>query len=385
MAQKDVFHPNKQFFQNSVFSSVENYRSEYEMSLNNNSSYWEQKAKELLHWQHDFQHVSDCDLSEGMVSWFLGGKLNVSENCIDRHVKKNGEKVAIIWEQDEPGKEKRITYRQLQREVSRLANVLRHHGIRKGDRIAIYMPMIPEATYAMLACARIGAVHSVVFAGFSAESLRDRINDAKCKAVITADEGVRGKRTIPLKRTVDEAVIACPTVEYVFVARRTGNKVPFYPHRDVWLQEAMAAERPYCPVEHMDAEDTLFLLYTSGSTGKPKGVAHTTAGYLLYAAMTHKYVFDYQENEVFACVADIGWITGHSYVIYGPLANGATTVLFESVPGYPDAGRYWEMVERLKINQFYTAPTAIRAIQRGGDDYVKKYDRLSLRVLGTVG
>ncbi len=385
MAENDVYHPNKQFFQNSVFSSVENYKSEYENSLKNNSTYWEQKAKKMLHWQHDFQHVSDCDLGEGMVSWFLGGKLNVSENCIDRHVKENGDKVAIIWEQDEPGKEKKITYRQLQREVSRLANVLRHHGIRKGDRVAIYMPMIPEAAYAMLACARIGAVHSVVFAGFSAESLRDRINDAKCKAVITADEGVRGKRIIPLKRTVDEAVIACPTVEYVFVAKRTDNKVPFYPHRDVWLREAMEAERPYCPAEHMDAEDTLFLLYTSGSTGKPKGVAHTTAGYLLYAAMTHKYVFDYQENEIFACVADIGWITGHSYVIYGPLVNGATTVLFESVPGYPDAGRYWEMVERLKINQFYTAPTAIRAIQRGGDEFVKKYDRSSLRVLGTVG
>jgi acetyl-CoA synthetase len=245
--------------------------------------------------------------------------------------------------------------------------------------------MIPEAAYAMLACARIGAVHSVVFAGFSAESLRDRINDAKCKAVITADEGIRGKRVIPLKRTVDEAVIACPSVQHVFVAKRTDNKVPFYPHRDVWLQEAMEAERPYCPIEHMDAEDTLFLLYTSGSTGKPKGVAHTTAGYLLYAALTHKYVFDYREGEIFACVADIGWITGHSYVIYGPLVNGATTVLFESIPTYPDAGRYWDMVERLNINQFYTAPTAIRAIQRAGDEFVKKYDRSSLRVLGTVG
>lgn len=385
MAQENLYHPNAQFFEESAFSSLEKYRSVYKESLKNPTTFWETKAKEILHWQHEFQHVSDCELSEGMVSWFLGGKLNASENCIDRHVKENGNKVAIIWEQDEPGNEKRITYRQLQREVSRLANVLRHHGIRKGDRIAIYMPMIPEAAYAMLACARIGAVHSVVFAGFSAESLRDRINDAKCKAVITADEGVRGKKTIPLKRTVDEAVIACPTIEYVFVAKRTGNKVPFYPHRDVWLQEAMEAERPYCPVEHMDAEDTLFLLYTSGSTGKPKGVSHTTAGYLLYAALTHRYVFDYRKDEVFACVADIGWITGHSYVIYGPLANGATTVLFESVPGYPDAGRYWEMVERLKINQFYTAPTAIRAIQRGGDQFVKKYDRSSLRVLGTVG
>lgn len=381
----NLYKPNRAFFEQSPFTSIEKYQAAYNESIQQNGQFWGQKAKEMLHWQHDFQHVSDCDLSEGMVSWFLGGKLNVSENCIDRHVRQNGDKTAIIWEADEPGHSRHISYRELQREVSRLANVLRHHGIRKGDRIAIYMPMIPEAAYAMLACARIGAVHSVVFAGFSAESLRDRINDAKCKAVITADEGIRGKRVIPLKRTVDEAVIACPSVQHVFVAKRTDNKVPFYPHRDVWLQEAMEAERPYCPIEHMDAEDTLFLLYTSGSTGKPKGVAHTTAGYLLYVALTHKYVFDYREGEIFACVADIGWITGHSYVIYGPLVNGATTVLFESIPTYPDAGRYWDMVERLNINQFYTAPTAIRAIQRAGDEFVKKYDRSSLRVLGTVG
>jgi len=247
------------------------------------------------------------------------------------------------------------------------------------------MPMIPEAVYAMLACARIGAVHSVVFAGFSAESLRDRINDAKCKAVITADEAVRGRKIIPLKRMTDEAVMACPSVEHVFVAKRTNVKIPFYPPRDIWLNEAMEGERPYCPIEHMDSEDTLFLLYTSGSTGKPKGVSHTTAGYLLFAAMTHKYVFDYKDGEIFACAADIGWITGHSYVVYGPLLNGATTVLFESIPTYPDAGRYWEMVERLKINQFYTAPTALRSIQRMGDEYVKKYNRTSLRILGTVG
>jgi acetyl-CoA synthetase len=320
-----------------------------------------------------------------LVSWFLGGRLNACENCVDRHVKDKGDQVAIIWEQDEPGQEQRITYRELQRKVSRLANVLRHNGIHKGDRVAIFMPMIPEAVYAMLACARIGAVHSVIFAGFSAESLRDRINDASCKAVITSDEAVRGRKIIPLKRMADEAVMACPTVERVFIARRTNVKIPFYPPRDIWLDEAMEGERPYCPIEHMDSEDTLFLLYTSGSTGKPKGVSHTTAGYLLFAAMTHKYVFDYREGEIYACVADIGWITGHSYVVYGPLLNGATTVLFESVPNYPDAGRYWEMVERLKINQFYTSPTALRAIQRMGDSFVKKYDRSSLRILGTVG
>jgi acetyl-CoA synthetase len=377
--------PNKDLFKESYVSSMEQYKEIYTDSIKNNSKFWEKKARELLHWQHDFQMVSDCDFTEGLVSWFLGGKLNACENCVDRHVRDKGDQVAIIWEQDEPGNEQKITYRELQRKVSRLANVLRHNGIHKGDRVAIFMPMIPEAVYSMLACARIGAVHSVIFAGFSAESLRDRINDARCKAVITSDEAVRGRKIIPLKRMADEAVMACPSVERVFIAKRTNVKIPFYPPRDIWLEEAMEGERPYCPIEHMDSEDTLFLLYTSGSTGKPKGVSHTTAGYLLFTAMTHKYIFDYKDGETYACVADIGWITGHSYVVYGPLLNGATTVLFESVPNYPDAGRYWEMVERLKINQFYTAPTALRAIQRMGDDFVKKYDRSSLRVLGTVG
>jgi acetyl-CoA synthetase len=377
--------PNKDLFKDSFVSSMEQYKKLYADSIANSSEFWGAKAQELLHWEHDFQMVSDCDLSDGLVSWFLGGKLNACENCVDRHVKEKGDQVAIIWERDEPGHEERITYRELQRKVSRLANVLRHNGIEKRDRVAIYMPMIPDAIYAMLACARIGAVHSVVFAGFSAESLRDRINDAKCKAVITADEVVRGKKTIPLKRMADEAIMACPTIEHVFIAKRTNVKIPFYPPRDIWLDEAMEGERPYCPIEHMDSEDTLFLLYTSGSTGKPKGLSHTTAGYLLFAAMTHKYVFDYREGEIYACVADIGWITGHTYVVYGPLLNGATTVLFESIPTYPDAGRYWEMVERLKINQFYTAPTALRSIQREGDSFVTKYDKSSLRILGTVG
>jgi acetyl-CoA synthetase len=380
-----AYLPDHELFKDSYITSMKQYKEIYDDSINNNTRFWESKARELLHWQHDFQMVSDCDFNEGLVSWFLGGKLNACENCVDRHVQDKGDQVAIIWEQDEPGKEQRITYRELQRKVSRLANVLRHNGIHKGDRVAIFMPMIPEAVYSMLACARIGAVHSVIFAGFSAESLRDRINDARCKAVITSDEAVRGKKIIPLKRMADEAVMACPSVERVFIAKRTNVKIPFYPPRDIWLDEAMEGERPYCPIEHMDSEDTLFLLYTSGSTGKPKGVSHTTAGYLLYTAMTHKYIFDYKEGEVYACVADIGWITGHSYVVYGPLLNGATTVLFESIPNYPDPGRYWEMVERLRINQFYTAPTALRAIQRSGDEYVKKYDRSSLRILGTVG
>ena len=385
MNESGNYMPHNVLFKDSYVSSMEQYKKLYKYSIENNSEFWEKNAHEFLYWQHDFQLVSDCDFSEGLVSWFLGGKINACENCVDRHVKDKGDQVAIIWEPDEPGNEVRITYRELQRKVSRLANVLRHNGIGKRDRIAIYMPMIPEAVYAMLACARIGAVHSVVFAGFSAESLRDRINDARCKAVITADEGVRGKKIIPLKRMTDEAVMACPSVEHVFIVKRTDVKIPFYPPRDIWLDEAMEGERPYCPIEHMDSEDTLFLLYTSGSTGKPKGVSHTTAGYLLFTAMTHKYIFDYKDGEIFACVADIGWITGHSYVVYGPLLNGATTVLFESIPNYPDAGRYWEMVERLKINQFYTAPTALRAIQREGDEYVKKYDKSSLRILGTVG
>jgi acetyl-CoA synthetase len=381
----DLFIPDVKKHEKSYINTLAQYRKLYAESLTDSDNFWGGQAKKMLNWQHDFQMVSDCDFNEGMISWFLGGKLNACENCVDRHVKDKGDQTAIIWEADEPGQEKYITYRELQRNVSRLANVLRHHDIHKGDRVAIYMPMIPEAAYAMLACARIGAVHSVVFAGFSAESLRDRINDSQCKAVITADEGLRAKKIIPLKRTVDEAIMACPSVKNVFVAQRTGNKIPFFPPRDIWLHEAMDAERPYCPIEHMDSEDTLFLLYTSGSTGKPKGISHTTAGYLLFAAMTHKYVFDYQPGEVFACVADVGWITGHSYVLYGPLLNGATTVMFESIPTYPDAGRYWEMVQRLKINQFYTAPTAIRAIQREGDAYVKKYNKSSLRILGSVG
>ncbi len=382
---KQTFAPPSRVSDGAYFPDFDSYRKMYARSIADPDDFWRGQAEEHIDWFHTFSQVSDCDFTQAMNAWFLGGKLNVCYNCVDRHLSTRSDKVAILWEGDEPGDTRRITYRELQREVCKLANVLRHNGIRKGDRVAIYMPMIPEAAFAMLACARIGAVHNVVFAGFSAEALRDRIQDARCKAVITADEGRRGSKTIPLKRPVDEAVMACPTVKHVFMVRHTGTKVPFYPPRDIDLGEAMLSERPYCPVEHMDSEDTLFLLYTSGSTGKPKGISHTSAGYLLYTMLTHRYVFDYREDDIFACVADIGWITGHSYVVYGPLANGATTVMFESVPTYPDAGRYWDMVERLKITQFYTAPTAIRAIARMGDEFVKKYDRSSLRVLGTVG
>ncbi|HAT12172.1 MAG TPA: acetate--CoA ligase [Planctomycetes bacterium] len=380
-----LYHAPTRVAQGALIPDRAAYERLYRESLDQPDAFWDRMAREHLSWIHEFREVSDNDWKQGLVAWFLGGKLNVCENCVDRHVKTRGDQVAILWEGDEPGQNRSITYRELQREVCRMANVLRHHGLRKGDRVAIYMPMIPEAAYAMLACARLGIVHSVIFAGFSAESVRDRILDAKCKAVITADEGLRAKKTIPLKRTVDEAVMACPTVRHVFVVKRTGGKIPFYAPRDVWIDELMAQERPYCPIEHMDSEDTLFLLYTSGSTGKPKGIAHTTAGYLLGAAMTMKYVFDYREGDIHACMADIGWVTGHSYVVYGPLCNGATTVMFESIPTYPDAGRYWDIVQRLKITQFYTAPTAIRAIMREGDQWPAKYDKSSLRVLGSVG
>ena len=383
--QSEWFEPSAAARSGAHLDSLAAYQALYDRSIAEPDQFWAETALKELDWFHPFSRTREFDWEWGQVQWFLNGRLNACHNCVDRHVATRGDQIALIWESDTPGKGRSVDYRELQREVCRLANVLRHHGIRKGDRVAIYMPMMLEAAYAMLACARIGAVHNVVFAGFSAESLRDRINDSQCKAVITSDEGLRGGKIIPLKRTVDEAVMACPSVKYVFIAERTGNKIPFYPHRDVWLRPAMDGERPYCPIEHMDSEDTLFLLYTSGSTGKPKGVAHTTAGYLLQVALTHRYVFDYRPGDVYACVADIGWITGHSYVIYGPLANGATTVLFESIPTYPDAGRYWEMVERLGVTQFYTAPTAIRAIAREGDAFVTKYDRSSLRVIGSVG
>ena len=385
ISHADRYVPQKSLQKDARINSIASYQSQYKLSIEDPETYWSAKAKETINWQHEFHTTKQSDFKTGLISWFLGGRLNVTENCVDRHLATQADKVAILWEGDEPGNIRKITYRELHEKVCRLANVLRKDGVRKGDRVAIYMPMIPEAAFAMLACARIGAIHSVVFAGFSAEALRDRILDATCKAVITADEGLRGGKRIPLKRTVDEAVMACPCVEHVYIVAHTGANIPFYPQRDIWLLEAMELERPYAPIEPMDSEDILFLLYTSGSTGKPKGIIHTTAGYLLYATLTYKLIFDHQEDDIFACVADVGWITGHSYVVYGPLANGATTVMFESIPTYPDAGRYWDMVERLKITQFYTAPTAIRAIAKDGDDFVTKYDRSSLRILGTVG
>ena len=380
-----MYEPRFPWVSDAHVSSMDDYERLYKRSVDDPEGFWADEARARLDWEREFDLVRDCDFPTGTVAWFLGGKLNVCYNCVDRHTADRGDAPAIIWEGDQPGEVRHITYIELLQAVSRMANVLLHHGVRRGDRVAIYLPMVPEAAMAMLACARIGAVHTVVFAGFSADALRDRIIDAKAAAVITADQGLRGGKVIPLKRIVDEAVMAAPSVRNVFVTKRTGAKVPFFPPRDVDMDEAMEAQRPYCPPESMDAEDTLFLLYTSGSTGKPKGIAHASAGYLLYTAMTHRYVFDYRDGDVYACVADVGWITGHSYVVYGPLANGATTFMFESTPVYPDPGRYWDMVERHRITQFYTAPTALRTVARESDDWVRKYDRSSLRVLGTVG
>jgi acetyl-CoA synthetase len=364
--------------------SFAEYERLYRRSLAEPEAFWREQS-EILTWFHPFHTVCDGDFGEVDFGWFLGGRLNACYNCVDRHVQERGEKTAIIWAKDEPGEYERVSYRRLYREVGRVANLLRRHGVGKGDRVCIYLPMIPELAYCMLACARIGAVHSVVFAGFSAESLRDRILDARCKVLITANEGLRGGKTIPLKHTSDDAIAGLDFVEKVLVARRTEKDVPMRAGRDLWLHDEMARERPYAPTEWMGAEDPLYILYTSGSTGKPKGVLHTTAGYLLHAALSHKVIFDLHEDDVYACVADVGWVTGHSYILYGPLANGATTVMFESTPVYPDPGRYWRMVDELGITIFYTAPTAIRAIARAGDGPVRKHARKSLRILGTVG
>ncbi len=364
--------------------SLEEYRTQYRRSLDQPEAFWLEQA-EILDWFSPPRSAGSWDFAEVDVSWYPGGKLNASYNCVDRHAASQPDKTAILWAADEPGEYRAISYREVQREVCRMANVLSAHGVRKGDRVCIYLPMIPELAYAMLACARIGAVHSVVFAGFSAESLRDRILDAGCRLVITANEGLRGGKRIALKATVDHAVEGLSLVETVLVARRTDAVVAMHEHRDLWLDEELARQRATAPIEWMDAEDPLFVLYTSGSTGKPKGLLHTTGGYLVYAAFTHRTVFDLKPDDVYCCAADVGWITGHSYIVYGPLANGATTVMFESIPTYPDAGRYWQVVDDLKISIFYTAPTAIRAIARSGDEPVKRYSRKSLRILGSVG
>jgi acetyl-CoA synthetase len=352
-------------------------------ALSDPAAFWGEAAR-ALRWFAPPEQTLSADWESASFSWFEGGKLNVAWNCLDRHLPARANQAAFIWAKDAPGEYETITYGALAARVARFANALKAEGVQKGDRVCIYLPMVPDLPAAMLACARIGAIHSVVFAGFSAEALRDRILDADCRVVITANEGLRGGRRLHLKQIVDRAVEGTP-VRRVLVSRRTEAQVHMHPVRDRDLDEVLAAQRPVCPAEWMDAEDPLFILYTSGSTGRPKGVMHTTAGYLLYAAWTHGLVFDIQEGDVYFCAADIGWVTGHSYIVYGPLANGATSVMFESVPTFPDAGRYWQIVEDLKVTQFYTAPTALRAIAREGDAHVRRHDRRSLRVLGSVG
>jgi acetyl-CoA synthetase len=357
----------------------------YEHSITDPESFWGEQANQYLSFFSPYSKVYEGDFSKGSVTWFKDAKLNVSWNCIDRHLPQRASQTAFIWEGDDPTDSKHITYAELHEAVSRLANVIKQRGVKKGDRVCIYMPMIPEAAYAMLACARIGAVHSVVFGGFSPDAIRDRIQDSDCQTVITADQGVRGGKFIPLKANVDKALAQCPNVHSVIVVKHTGNAIDWHTGRDVWYHDAAAHVSAVCEPEIMDAEDPLFILYTSGSTGKPKGVLHTTAGYLLQAAMTHRYVFDYREGEVYWCTADVGWVTGHSYIVYGPLCNGATSLIFEGVPTYPDASRFWQVIDKHKVNIFYTAPTALRALMSLGDDLVNTSSRASLRLLGSVG
>jgi acetyl-CoA synthetase len=365
--------------------SHEQYLTLYRQSIEQPELFWAEQARHFLSWIKEWDQVQACDLHSGKAQWFQGAQLNVSYNCIDRHLDRHAERIAIMWEGDDPSESAQITYRKLYHHVCRLANVLRQRGVKKGDRVCIYMPMVPEAAYAMLACTRIGAVHSVVFGGFSPDALRDRILDADCRTVITADEGVRGGKYIALKNNVDKALLSCPDVSTVIVVERTQGNIDWVSGRDLWYHDAVHGVSNECAPEPMAAEDPLFILYTSGSTGKPKGVLHTTAGYLLQAALTHKYVFDYRDGEVFWCTADVGWITGHSYIVYGPLANGATTLIYEGLPNYPDASRFWQIIDKQQVNIFYTAPTALRALMREGPAPLQSTSRESLRLLGTVG
>ena len=361
------------------------YQRMYRQSIEEPDVFWADQAKTFLDWYQPWHTVSDADLPNGNIRWFDGGELNVSVNCIDRHLPSRANQTAIIWEGDDPADDAQITYQELHDKVCQLANGLRARGVNKGDRVCIYMPMLPEAAYAMLACARIGAIHSVVFGGFSPQSLQDRILDSDCQTVITADEGVRGGKAIPLKANTDEALAACPNVHTVITVKRTGGDIAWTADRDVWYHDLTSVQSTDADPAVMASEDPLFILYTSGSTGKPKGVQHSSAGYLLHAAISHKYVFDYQDGDVYWCTADVGWITGHSYIVYGPLANGATTLMFEGIPTYPDASRCWQVIDKHQVNVFYTAPTALRQLMAQGDDYVSSSSRASLHLLGSVG
>ncbi|MBP9603855.1 MAG: acetate--CoA ligase [Chromatiaceae bacterium] len=367
--------------------NAEQYAAMYQRSVDDPNGFWAEQAEKFVTWSKKFDTVMDYsfDPENLYIKWFEGGQLNVSYNCLDRHLATRGDQVAIIWEADNPAEDKKLTYREMHTEVCKFANVLKSKGVKKGDRVCIYLPMIPEAAVAMLACTRVGAVHSIVFGGFSPDSLRDRILDSDCRVLITADESVRGGRNVPLKKNADTALNECPNVGTVLVVQRTGGKVAWTEGRDLWYHEAMATADSICEPQAMDAEDPLFILYTSGSTGKPKGALHTTGGYLVFAAMTHKYTFDYQEGEIYWCTADVGWVTGHTYIVYGPLANGATSLMFEGIPNYPDMSRFWQVVDKHQVNIFYTAPTAIRSLMRAGEEPVKATSRQSLRILGSVG
>ena len=381
-----IYSPNHSFASNALISSEEKYKRMYERSINDPVAFWEETA-ERLSWYEPWHNVSQYDFVNGNIEWFSGGKLNASYNCIDRHIEDgHGEKTAIIWEGNDPNQSRKFSYNELLKEVSKFSNALKELGVKKGDRVCIYMQMVPELAIAVLACARIGAVHSVVFGAFSSDSLKDRINDSQCKILITQDTGVRGTRqNIPMKSNADAAVSQTPSIEHVVVVCRTGESITMDTDRDIWWHEAISDVSSICEPEVMDSEDPLFILYTSGSTGKPKGVLHTTGGYLTYVSFTHEMIFDYRPEDIYWCTADLGWITGHSYIIYGPLSNRATTLMFEGVPNYPDYGRFWDVVDKHNVNQFYTAPTALRALMKEGNDWVKSKDLSSLRLLGTVG
>ncbi|MBP10979.1 MAG: acetate--CoA ligase [Acidiferrobacteraceae bacterium] len=378
-------YPVRREFSETAYIDQARYEEMYQRSIDDPEVFWAEQADQFLSWSKKWDVVMDYDYVKGRIAWFQGGKINATINCLDRHLEARSEQAAILWESDEPDEELVVTYAELYEKVCRFGNLLKSRGVKKGDRISIYMPMIPEAAVAMLGCARIGAVHSVVFGGFSPDALRDRILDSDCRVVVTADEGPRGGRNVPLKVNVEKALEECPDVHTTIVVKRTGADVPVSAKRDVWYHEGMEGVSSQCAAEEMDAEDPLFILYTSGSTGKPKGVLHTTGGYLLQTAITHRYVFDYRDGDVYWCTADVGWITGHSYIVYGPLANGATTVMFEGVPTYPDSSRFWQVVDKHAVNIFYTAPTAIRALMGQGDEPVRRTDRSTLRLLGTVG
>ncbi len=382
----NIFKPHPKMSARSHMSSLDQYADLYERSINEPIDFWEEIAKRL-DWYQPWKKVREFDFVNGKIEWFSEGKLNACYNCIDRHIDEgHGDDIAIIWEGNDPNQSRKFSYNDLLKEVSQFANALKELGVQKGDRVCLYMQMVPELAIAVLACARIGAVHSVVFGAFSSDSLRDRINDSECKILVTQDTGVRGtKQNIPMKSNADQALKDTPSIEYAIVVRRTGEPVTMDMNRDIWWHEAVSGVSANCEPEVMDAEDPLFILYTSGSTGKPKGVLHTTGGYLAYASFTHKMVFDYHPGDIYWCTADLGWITGHSYIVYGPLSNRATTIMFEGVPNYPDFGRFWDVVDKHKVNQFYTAPTALRALMKEGNEWVTSRDLSSLRILGTVG